>query len=106
MPDTRGANLLVGLLLLILGILLVVGYFSLGALIPYAGIVLIVVGILMLVDVLPGGVLLGVVGLVLGVLLVGNWIDLPAGIRDAMKVINLVVGILLIIFGALRLIRR
>ena len=107
MTNRNPLDLAVAIALIVLGILLLVGRFSLGALIPLAGVVLIVLGILVLIRTLPGGPLLGAVALVLGILLVGNWIDYPRSvdrsIRSAMDIINIVAGVICLILGVLKI---
>ena len=96
-------DLVVGITMIVLGALMVLGYWSLGQLLPFAGIVLIVLGIIILLGKLPGGILLGIVALVAGILLVGNSIDLTPEVRNVMDIVNLIVGIVLIVLGAMRL---
>lgn len=100
-------TLIVGIGLIVIGALLVLGRFSLGIFLDVAGIFLLILGILILIRVLPGGTPIGVAALVLGIILMANVVAFPKDLRDdiarVMDVVNLVVGIVCIIFGILKL---
>ena len=99
-------DLVVGIAMIVLGVLMVLGELSINALLPYAGIVLIVLGIIILIGRLPGGILLGLVALIAGILLVTNFFDLPREVAQAMGIVNLILGIVLIVLGVLRLLGK
>ena len=99
-------DLVVGIVMIVLGVLMLIGELSLGALLPYAGIVLIVLGIIILIGKLPGGLLLGLVSLIAGILLVANFFDIPKEFAQVMGIINLVIGIVLIVLGVMRLLGK
>lgn len=99
----QGADLVVALLLIVLGVLVLVGELSVGPLVPILGIILIVLGVLMLLGTVGGGTVWAVVFLVLGILLQLDWLDLS---RQLTRVLNLAVGIALLVFGAMRLAGR
>lgn len=99
-------NLVVGIVMIVLGILMCIGELGIQGLLPFAGIVLIVLGVLILLHTLPGSMLLGLVALIAGILLAVGFFDLPAGIREYMWIVNLVIGIVLIVLGIQRLLGR
>ena len=99
------ADLVIGILLVVVGILLCLGKLGLGGLLPFAGIVLIVLGILMLLGTLGGGTLLAIACLAIGILLAAGFLPLPKEVREVMWIVNLVAGIVLIVLGAKRLMR-
>lgn len=93
----------VGIVLIVFGILLLVGSFSISSFLPYAGILLIILGVLILVNVLPGGLLLGVAVLIVGILLVQGLVSLPKELRELRAsltlIINIVLGVILLLLG-------
>lgn len=91
---------ILGIALLIIGILVLLGEFTVGFLLPILGIVLIVLGALMLLNVVAGGTLVAILTLVLGLLLYVGRLGVPGIVEQS---INLIVGILLIVLGAARL---
>ena len=103
----KGMDLVIGIALIVVGALLLLGYWTVGWLLPYLGIVLIVAGILMLLGKLAGGMLVGILALVFGILLVLNFIDFPGDMKDfmrnAMGIINLVAGIVFVVLGIMKL---
>jgi len=96
-------DVVVGILLIVFGILMVLGWFGIGALLGYLGIILIVLAILILIGKLPGGMIVGVIALAIGILLVAGLLDLPFLSRDVMKIVNIVLGVVLIVLGIQRL---
>ncbi len=92
---------IIGIALLVLGILVLVGEFTVGFLLPVLGIVLIVLGALMLLNVVAGGMLMGILSIVLGVLLYVGRLGVPGIVEQS---INLIVGVLLVIMGIARII--
>lgn len=97
----------VGIAFIVVGVLLLLGRFSLGWLLDVMGFALIVLGVLILVNVLPGGMPLGLLALILGILLLANILEFPRELREPlgrfMDLLNLVAGVILIVVGALRL---
>jgi hypothetical protein len=93
----------IGVLLIVLGLLLVLGKLGIGGLLPFAGIVLIILGILILIGTFPGGTLVGIACLVIGVLLAAGFLPLPKEIAQSLWIVNIVLGIILIVFGVQRL---
>lgn len=91
---------LISVALLIIGILVLLGEFTVGFLVPFLGIALIVIGILMLLNTLAGGTLVGVLLLVLGLLLSVGYVPVPALVERS---INLIVGVFLVLIGVARL---
>lgn len=89
-----------GIAMIVLGVLVFVGEFTVGWLLPVIGLALIVMGVLMLLGVLAGGTLIGVLTLVAGLLLYAGFLDPPAIVTQS---INTVVGIVLIVLGVLQL---
>lgn len=98
-------DLAIGIGLIVVGLLLILGKWGVGAILPYLGIVLIVVGILILLGTLAAGKLIGVASLVVGILLVMGFIDLPRDIQQYMWIVNLVAGIVLLVLGIQKLVR-
>lgn len=96
-------TLAVGITLIVFGILLIIGSFTLERLLPLAGIILTVLGVLILARTLPGGTLIGIVALVIGLLMLQGLLDLPGGFRDATKgllrIINVIAGVILLVLG-------
>lgn len=93
-------NTLVSVALLLVGILVLVGEFTLGFLLPWLGVILVVLGVLMLLGILSGGTLVGTVTVVLGLLLYAGVIGVPGLIERA---INLIVGVALVVVAIGRL---
>lgn len=91
---------LVSIALLVLGVLVLVGEFTVGFLLPFLGIALIVIAVLMLVDTLAGGTLVAVSLLVLGLLLAVGYVPVPGLVERS---INLIVGVFLVVIGVARL---
>lgn len=98
-------DLVVGIALLVLGILVLIGrigipYFSL-----ILGIIVLVVGILMLFGRLSGAKWLGVLLTVLGVILL--FTDYLGGVVRVLETISeVLIGVVLIVLGALKLMGR
>lgn len=90
----------IGVGMIVLGVLALIGEFTFGFLLPVIGVVLIVLGVLMMLDVVSGGTLLAVLSVVLGILLFADFLDLPNLVKQS---INIIVGVLLILFGIGRL---
>lgn len=97
-----GVNLdtILGLAMIVMGVLVFLGEFTVGWLLPVIGIVLVVLGILMLLGALAGGTLMGIAVLVVGLLLYGDVIGVPGNIT---QILNTIVGIVLIVLGILQL---
>jgi hypothetical protein len=100
------ANLVIGILLVVFGALLVLNRIGLGPFLPYAGIVLVILGALMLARVVAGGTLVAIVSIVAGALLMSGFWSLPRPVGDWLWVVNMVLGIILLVFGIQRLIGR
>lgn len=95
-------NLVLGIVLVVLGILVLTGNFPfLSAIIYLAGIALIVVGILMLLKKMAGGTVLGVAAIVAGALLVIPAQFLGGGVIA--NVLHITIGVVLLVFGILKL---
>jgi len=47
-----------------------------------------------------------VAGRFAGILLVSGFLDLPRGVAEAMSIVNLIIGIVLIVLGVLRLLGK
>lgn len=92
----HGFGLAMGIVATILGLLILLGEFTVAWLVPVLGIALVVIGVLMLTDVIGGGTPLGVIALVGGVLLMIPLFDVPMWLARG---IDVIVGVLLIIFG-------
>lgn len=94
-------NTILGVTLLVLGVLVLLGEFTVGFLLPILGVVLIVLGVLMLLGTVGGGTLMGILTVVLGLLLYVGRIGVPGLVERS---INLIVGVLLVIMGLSRLV--
>lgn len=102
MARAATADIIVGVLLLVLGILVLIG--ALG--IPYftliLGIAAIVFGVLMLIGRVRGGNVGGIILLAVGIILVAtNWLREVTAVIET--VANIVVGVVLVLMGALKL---
>lgn len=98
-------DLVIGIGLIVVGVLLILGKWGLGAILPYLGIALIVLGVLILLGVLAAGKLIGIASLVVGILLVAGFLQLPKDVREYMWIVNLVAGIVLLVLGLQKLVR-
>jgi hypothetical protein len=98
------SNKIVGVLLILLGVALLLGWLHLPFLVETLGIVLIVLGALMLFQ---GSTLLGIVVIVVGALVLAG--RLP-GLVDLLggnwAIVNTVLAVLLIVLGALKVAGR
>ncbi len=100
-------NKILGIVLIVLGALLVLNWIRIPFLTEVVGIGLIVLGILMLMGRFGGGTILGIVAIVLGALvLVGRIPGFVDVVGDIWRILTLVVGILLIVFGALKVLGK
>lgn len=86
--------------MLVLGILVLLGEFTVGFLLPFLGVVLIVLGVLMLLGTVGGGSLMGVLTIVLGLLLYVGRVGVPGIVERS---INIIVGVVLVVMGIARL---
>lgn len=90
---------ILGIAMIVLGVLVLLGEFTVGWILPVAGLVLVVMGILMLLGVLAGGTLTGIAVLVIGILLYGDIVGIPGAVT---QVLNTVVGVVLIVLGIMQ----
>lgn len=90
---------IIGVTMLVLGVLVLLGQFGVGFLLPIMGVALIVLGILMLVNVVSGSTFTGVLVVVLGLLLYLDYVPVPDLVTQS---INIIVGIVLIILGIMQ----
>lgn len=98
-------NLVLGIVLVVLGILVLTGNFPfLAAIVYLAGIALIVLGILMILKKMAGGAALGVAAIVAGALLVIPADFLGGGVF--VTVLHLTIGVALLVFGILKLVKK
>lgn len=96
-------NKVLGIILIVLGALLLLGWLSIPYLSTIVGVGLVVLGILMLMGRMPGGTILAVVAIVLGVLLLLDRIPaFEEATKDLWRIITTVVAVLLIVFGAMK----
>lgn len=99
-------NAAVGVAFVVVGILVLVGRFPILELsLTVAAVVLLVLGVLVLAKRLPGTPLLGGGLVAIGVLFLLPLGNLPAFLSPLFEAAGLVVGVLLIVFGILRLSR-
>ncbi len=97
-------NKLLGIVLVVLGALLLLNWIRIPFLTEVVGVGLIVLGILMLVGTVGGGSILGIVAIVLGALvLIGRIPGFVDAVGDLWRIITVVVGVLLIVFGAMKI---
>jgi hypothetical protein len=96
------SNQIVGIVLLVLGLLLLLGWIGIPFLGTIIGIVLVVVGVMALIGAGPmkKNVVLGVVLLVLGVLVLVPWLGIGAGLGHLLETI---VAIALVVVGILKI---
>src|ERR1041385_5817310 len=100
-------NQILGIVLLVLGILLLLGWLHIAYLILILGVLLIVVGVMILMGSLRGAKWLGVVALVLGILLVLR--DVPGVTWISNQVGDLlvtVIAVILIVLGIMKIIEK
>jgi hypothetical protein len=95
-------NQVVGILLIILGAVLLLGWLNIPFLGTIVGIVLVVLGILALMGAgpMPKNMVLGIVLVILGILVLIPDLGIGRGLGD---LVELIVGIVLIIVGVLKL---
>ncbi|HLE48101.1 MAG TPA: hypothetical protein VI818_07375 [Candidatus Thermoplasmatota archaeon] len=103
MVTSNKMDLILGIVMLVLGILIITGNFSFGPIVMVVGIALIVLGVLMLIKRIPGGTLIGVVAIVLGALLVIPDQTFGDPLKPFVSVAHIVIGVLLIVFGVLKI---
>ncbi len=96
----KDLDLAIAIALILLGALVLLGRFGIGALLPVLGIALIVFGILILVDVLTGTRTTAIIVIVLGLLLYLDILDVP---REITQVIDIIIGVVLIVLGVMQL---
>lgn len=87
---------ILGVIAIVLGILILIGWFGFGDLVPILGVVLVVAAILILLGVIAGSRLAAILFLVLGILLLTGFLP---GLGVIGRVIDIVVAIVLIIYG-------
>jgi hypothetical protein len=99
---TRTTNMdkAIGITAIVLGILVLVGQLTFTWLVPFLGAILLIVGILALMDVVKTSRLVAVVFIVVGVLLLINLLGIPEFLA---RVLDIVVGVVLIVVGVMRL---
>ena len=103
MPPTN-TNLILGVSFIVVGILVLVGRFPILSIgLWLAAIALIVLGILVLLKKLPGTTLLGAVLLIIGLVLILPGVGLPNFLDPIFEAAEIVIGVLLVIFGVMRL---
>ncbi len=106
-PVPMADSKLLGVILIVLGALLLLGYFHIPYLEWVVGVGLLVVGLLLLTGRMPGGTILGVVGIVLGILvLLGRLDSFVDAAGDVWRIVTTVVAVLLIVFGAMKVMGR
>lgn len=98
-------NTAVGVTLIVVGLLVLVGRFSLSPVFFLAGLILLVLGILVLAKKLPGSNWLGIGLLLVGLLLLWPGFKVPSALQAVFDALEIVIGIVLIVFGVLRLTR-
>lgn len=97
-------NKVLGIVLIVLGALLLLNWIRIPFLTEVVGIGLIVLGVLMLMGRMGGSSILGIVAIVLGALvLIGRIPGFVDAVGDLWRIITLVIGVLLIVFGALKM---
>ncbi len=90
---------IIGIAMIVLGVLVFLGEFTVGWMLPILGVILLVLGLLMLLGVVAGGTLTAVLLLVIGVLLYAGMVGVPETITQSL---NVVVGVVLIVLGILQ----
>lgn len=102
-PST--ADIVVGVLLIIIGILFLLGEVGVPFLQEILAIAAIVVGVLMLMGKVRGAQWMGIALVILGVIMLAtSWLDFLTG--TLANVINIILGVLLVVFGVLKLMGR
>ena len=98
--------LFLGIVMLVLGIVLVTGpSIDLPWLMYVGAVLLVIIGVLMAVKQLPGGLLMGIIGILLGALVLLPNDIVSDELQWLFNVLDIAVGVLLIVFGVLNLVR-
>lgn len=102
MASSLSTNQVIGIVMIVLGLLILLGWFG-GILLTLVAVALIVLGILILIGKMAGSTLTGVVCLILGILLLAPGIPVISDILGALeRVALIVIGVLLLVFGILK----
>lgn len=95
-------NQVVGIVLIVLGLLILLGWFG-GLLLTLVAVALIVYGILVLIGKARGSTLTGVLCLVLGILLLAPGIPVISQVLGALeRAALIVIGVVLLVLGILK----
>lgn len=104
--DKVSNNQILGILLVVIGVILLFDRGTVSYLAPALGVVLLIVGILMLMGNLRGATWVAVTCIVLGVLIILPGVGVRTLATDVLQVVVIVVGVLLIIIGALKIMQK
>lgn len=98
--DGVDLDTILGIVMIVLGVLVYLGEFAVGWVLPVLGVILVLMGILMLLGVLGGGLLIGLLTLGAGLALYLGYLDLPSVVTRSL---NIVIGIGLVVLGILQM---
>lgn len=106
MASSLSNDQVAGIVLVVLGILVLLGYLG-GLIILVGAIALIVYGILILIGKAGGATWVGVLCLVLGILLLGPRIPFVSDlVGGAAHILVIIIGVILLVLGILKLARK
>ncbi|MHB8632885.1 MAG: hypothetical protein ACYDBQ_02795 [Thermoplasmatota archaeon] len=95
---------LLGIILIVLGALLLLGWLHVAHLMTILGVVLLVVGLLVLLGHLHGARWLGILCVILGILVLFPDLPVVGNLVDAVgTLLTTIIGVVLIVVGALKL---